>query len=202
MPGGAAFNRGNSAQTFATPAIFIAAVLTKLEIPEFMFDYAASAENTVALCYWDQATDALQQTNEDWLFAVQQPYRTGWGWLNPPFAAIEPWAAQMAALKTAGGQGAFLVPAAVGSNWWRDYVHGIARVLLLNGRIPFDPEKPHWGYPKDCALCLYDSQQEPGYEVWTWLEDVPADALKAHKELCKNVRVAEKRVKQTLEQAG
>ena len=58
---------------------------------------------------------------------------------------------------------AFLVPAAVGSNWFRDYVDGKALVLLLNGRLSFDGAGP---YPKDCILCLYGI--EPGYEVWSW----------------------------------
>lgn len=192
MPGGASFNRGNSAQNFATPRIFGAAVLEKLGIEDFMFDFAANSENAVSLCYWDKQTDALKQTDEDWLFAVQQPYRSGWGWLNPPFDDIEPWAEKMTVLRDKSGSCAFLVPAAVGSNWWRDYTHGVAYVLLINGRIPFDPLKPHWGYPKDCALCLYSPEREPGYEVWSWLQDVPEDLLAAHKAACTEARAREK----------
>lgn len=202
MPGGAAFNRGGSSQTFATPRIFGAAVMQKLDIEAFMFDFAADANNSVATCYWDEEANALAQSHEDWLFQVVQPACTGWGWLNPPFDDIDPWAAYMATLKDNGGSAAFLVPAAVGSNWWRDYVHGIAYVLFVNGRIPFDPVRPHWGYPKDCALCLYSSERDPGYEVWSWKHMVPEELMAAHQAACTTARLAEKAAKRAaLEQA-
>jgi hypothetical protein len=74
-----------------------------------------------------------------------------------------------------------LIPAGVGSNWWRDYVHNKAMVLLLNGRITFGgcPPNPKTGkvdaYPKDCALLLYSPENkfyidhgDAAYDVWSW----------------------------------
>ena len=187
MPGGAAFNRGHSHQGYATPEVLIAAVRTRLGIGTFTFDFAADKSNTVAPAFWTQEVDSLQQPLGRWYTRLNG----GWGWLNPPFDDIAPWAAACAGVRTLGGQVAFLVPAAVGSNWWRDHVHNQALVLLVNGRIPFDPERPHWGYPKDCALCVFAPQEDPGYEVWTWLESVPADVLAAHKARCAEARAAE-----------
>lgn len=197
MSPGAAHNRHRSVSNVATPAIFIAATLRKLGIPEFTFDFAAEASNTVAACYWDKETNSLAQPSEDWLAMVQQPYMEtpGWGWLNPPFSDIQPWAWYMARLRDDGGRCAFLVPAAVGSAWWVEHVHGLAKVLLLNGRIPFDPEKPHWGYPKDMTLCLYSPELEPEYDVWRWESDVPAEMLAAHKAACTKARAREKQEK-------
>jgi hypothetical protein len=60
---------------------------------------------------------------------------------------------------------ALLVPASVGSNWYRDYVDRYAYVLFLNGRIDFIPGEP---YPKDCMLVLYGYSNKPGNRVWTW----------------------------------
>ena len=57
----------------------------------------------------------------------------------------------------------FLVPAAVGSNWFRGYVHKKALVLFLNGRLSFDGKAP---YPKDCLLAVYGVKA--GYDVWKW----------------------------------
>lgn len=191
MPGGAGHHRGASKQDFATPEIFVAAALVKLGIAEFMFDFAADAGNAVCSCYWDAAVDSLRQPRERWLEMVVQEVEAGWGWLNPPFDRIAKWAAAMAALREDEGRCAFLVPAAVGSRWWADSVHGTARVLLLQGRIPFDPSKPHWGYPKDMALCLYSPTVNAAYELWDWRQDVPAELMAAHKSACQATRAAE-----------
>lgn len=198
MPGGAGHNRGNSQQNFATPRIFGAAVLQRLNIDQFAHDFAASSENAVANCYWDEELNSLSRTPERWRMALTAPdIENAWGWLNPPFDKIAPWAKACAALKETAGQIAFLVPAAVGSNWWHDYVHGRALVLFLNGRIPFDPKKPHWGYPKDLALCLYSATCEPSYEIWEWLFDVPTDLMAEHKQRCTEARAAEAAARKT-----
>lgn len=78
-----------------------------------------------------------------------------------------------------GADIAFLVPAAVGSNWFRDYIWGEpgVTVLYLNGRPSFDGKNP---YPKDCMLVLfhgsiYKTHSRYGNlsfqsDVWTWKE--------------------------------
>lgn len=156
-----------SKQDYATPNNFIKAVMARLDIIEFAFDFAADADNTKGAGFWTEEQDALSMSVDDWVGVL----RGGWGWLNPPFTKIGPWAKRCMETGRAGGNVAFLVPASVGSNWFRDYVDGQARVLLLNGRLAFMPDKPTWLYPKDCILALYGPHVEAaqlGYEVWTW----------------------------------
>ncbi len=145
---------GLSKQDYSTPDEFIAAVKDRLGISEFAYDLAADVGggNSKAPDWYDVGWNSL--TNP-WPELTQR-----WCWLNPPFANIAPWAKKCS---ESGMKIAFLVPAAVGSNWFRDYVDGKALVLLLNGRLSFDGIAP---YPKDTILCLYGVT--PGYEVWNW----------------------------------
>lgn len=151
---------GRSKQDYATPDDFIAAVKARLGIERFATDLAADCTNAKAARYFTEEDDSLSC---DWTLLGP-----GWHWLNPPFSNIEPWAKKCS--ETTGVNIAFLVPAAVGANWFRDHVDGKAHVLLLNGRICFDGVGP---YPKDCVLCLYGPFRN-GYEVWDWRKDVPA----------------------------
>jgi len=148
---------GRSKQDYQTPKGFLAAVKSRLGIKSFGADLAASKENTVSSWFFDLAHDAL---TSDWT------QFDGYLWLNPPFARLEPWVRRAFEQSRQGARIAVLVPAGVGSNWWRDWVHGKACVLLLNGRITFVGEKA--GYPKDCVLLLYGPDIAPGYDVWTW----------------------------------
>lgn len=160
-----------SKQNYGTPENFLTATKRRLGISAFAFDFAADAFNHKADSsdpsrknWWNERDDSLSRTSVLWA----QQVRGGWGWLNPPFTTIGPWARRCSETKLDGGQVAFLVPAAVGANWFRDHVDGHALVLLLNGRLAFMPDKPTWLYPKDCVLCLYSPSIEPGYEVWDW----------------------------------
>lgn len=148
---------GLSKQDYATPPEFIDAAKQRLGIRDFAFDLAADMWNTKAEGYFTKEQDSLSQ---NWWHAAGVNH--GWLWLNPPYADITPWAKKCS--ETTGVNIAFLVPAAVGSNWFRDYVDGKAHVLLLNGRLSFDGIAP---YPKDCILCLYGPFRN-GYEVWDW----------------------------------
>lgn len=148
--------RGHSRQDYRTPAAFLEAVKQRFGIEAFSIDLAASAENAVARRFYNEADNALMQS---WL-------SEGWAWLNPPFANIEPWVARAHVSSRVGARVAVLVPAGVGSNWWKRHVHGKACVLLLNGRLTFADESSP--YPKDCALLLYGPDVAPGYDVWTW----------------------------------
>jgi len=153
---------GRSKQDYATPPELLRAVRTLLDIDEFACDLAASAENAVCQPYYTEADDALRQP---WLVQAG-----GWNWCNPPFARLGPWV-EKAWLEQIqfGAQTAMLVPAGVGSNWWRDWVHSKAHVLLLNGRLTFVGETAP--YPKDCALLLYSPTFGPNtqdYSVWNW----------------------------------
>jgi phage N-6-adenine-methyltransferase len=152
---------GRSKQDYATPRPFLAAVKRRLGIQSFEMDLAADSTNAVCPRYLTEEMDALAT-----------PWRglwMGWAWLNPPFADIGPWARKCAETGSRRQPIAFLVPAAVGANWFRDFVDGRALVLFLNGRLKFMPDKPTWLYPKDCILALYGLP--PGYEVWNWRKE-------------------------------
>jgi phage N-6-adenine-methyltransferase len=179
---------GESIQNRRTPVAFLDAVRHKLGIREFVIDLAAEEDNAVAEQWYDKEQNAL---------TLPWAVGDGWNWLNPEFGDITPWV-QYAWKETerAGVQTAVLVPAGVGSDWWRDWVHEKAHVLLLNGRLCFihdwqhtiDPatEKEGKGpprfytqaplYPKDCCLLLYHSTWYQGaqkwYDVWDWRKEI------------------------------
>lgn len=151
---------GRSKQDYQTPSEFLEAVKSRLHIPYFECDLAASDTNAVCGVYYTERDDSLSDACS-WVLGGHK-----WCWLNPPFSNITPWV--MKACKTArvGAHVAMLVPASTGANWWRHWVDGEAHVLLLNGRITFvGAEDP---YPKDCALLLYTPHTHGGYEVWPW----------------------------------
>lgn len=155
---------GRSKQDYGTPPELLKAVRRKLGIMEFDCDLAATAENAVAD---EWAIDAFALPH--WRVGL------GWNWLNPPFAKIGPWVERAQNEANAlGAQTAVLIPAAVGSNWWRDHVHHKCMAVFLNPRVTFvgckDP------YPKDCALLLYGWPVN-GYDVWTWKEGKAAGAV-------------------------
>jgi phage N-6-adenine-methyltransferase len=160
---GAALARGKSRQDYQTPADFMKAVKRRFGAPRF--DLAASAKNAQCKSYFTKRDNALRQP---W------PRSPWYNWLNPPFGNIAPWAAKCAAESQLGARILFLVPAAVGSNWYRDNVFPYARTLLLNGRLMFVGQKDP--YPKDLILAVYDRTLDgyltevdgPGCEVWPW----------------------------------
>jgi phage N-6-adenine-methyltransferase len=155
---------GKSKQDYRTPTELISAVLRLLEIKKFDIDLAADEDNAVAKKFYGIVQNALAQ-----------PWRVGdgWNWLNPPFGRLAPWvkrAWEQSQLEDAPAQTAMLVPASVGSNYWKKYVHRKARVLMLNGRIKFVGAPQ--GYPKDCCVLLFGPGVHAGYEVWTWNKEL------------------------------
>jgi len=149
---------GCSRQDYGTPPEFLQAVKAKLRIVDFTIDLAADAANRVTDGYFDRHDDALTKSWPE----------VGWNWLNPPYSDIAPWAKRCAELRARGGSVVLLVPAGIGSNWFRDHVHGKALVLALNGRLTF--EGCTAPYPKDCILALYSPEIAPGFDVWNWRE--------------------------------
>lgn len=154
---------GSSKQDYATPHIFLDAVHAKLGIEEFGWDLAASEDNTVSpIGYYSEAQNALVK---NWTEVSK-----GWLWLNPPFSDIDPWAHKSWLSSLDGAKIALLVPASVGSNWFKKYCWNKAFVLYLNGRLAFIPDKPNWLYPKDCMLVLYNNWAV-GSDIWRWKVD-------------------------------
>lgn len=173
---------GRSRQDYGTPWEFLNRVKDLLQISHFSLDLAATRANSKGSGtrgtwdnrYYDIEYDSLKRVG-DWMTG-EGPY--DWAWLNPPFGNIAPWVKKAWHESGMGAQIAVLVPASVGSNWWRDWVHMKAEVIFLNGRITFEGETAP--FPKDCALLLYGRHRDSGdwnraddgrrmcYSVWNW----------------------------------
>jgi hypothetical protein len=177
---GASFHKGASKQDYGTPWEFINAVRTAFG--PLTFDLAATADNRKTPAYLGPGSEY----GEDALNFNWNELPLGRWWLNPPFADIKPWVAACAKLelgwRTASieqpmilprGTGIYLlVPAAVGTNYWAEYVHNRAHVYFLLPRLTFVGHTE--AYPKDCALCVYrypwviDKPDSHYYHCWRW----------------------------------
>ena len=158
---GPTINKGGSKQDYSTPKDFIEAVVSRFG--PLAFDLAASADNTKAPQYFDEEDNALSR---DW------SKLEGNLWLNPPFSDIAPWAAKCVQTQTAidvkidpSRRILFLVPASVGSDWYRFYVRDFAYVLALSPRLKFEGCED--AYPKDCILAVYGHGFR-GFDTWRW----------------------------------
>lgn len=150
---------GRSEQAVCTPIVFLQAVKLRLGIDAFTCDLAASRENTVATKFYSKRVNSLEQ-----------PWNLGgYNWLNPEYKDITPWVKKAWDESRHCAQTAVLVPASVGANWFRDYVHQKADVLFLNGRLTFIGHTQP--YPKDLVLLLYSRKNFFSYDVWTWADE-------------------------------
>ena len=156
---GAGLNRGGSAQDYATPRAFIAAV--ESEFGPLHHDLACTRGNVRCLTgYYYPEFDSLTQP-----WAKDHP--TGNLWLNPPFGNIAPWAEKCALEgRKRRGKIILLTPASVGSNWFAEHVHDVAKVYAIRPRLSFDGINP---YPKDLMISIF-SRGVPGFDVWRWDE--------------------------------
>lgn len=162
---GAANHRGQSKQDYETPKEFLVAVRCKFQISSFSIDLAADEKNAKVPVWFDEKMDSFQQ---DWTQALDG----GWGWLNPPFNNISPWATKCLDEYIQGANIMLLVPASVGSNWYKKYIHDYAITYFLNGRLSFDGKNP---FPKDCMLCVYGivpTIPVKKHYVWDWKKDL------------------------------
>ena len=162
-PSGPTIRRGHSKQDYGTPPEFIQAV--EKRFGPLIYDLACTHENCKA-----RNPVTFDSLGKGW--AELQ----GNKWLNPPFANIRPWVKKACETSYAkdfcrAGPIFVLVPASVGSNWWRDYVHEECKVYFLNGRLTFEGQTQP--FPKDCALLAYDGRMwYDGYRVWGWRKDM------------------------------
>lgn len=161
---------GKSKQDYTTPPELIQAICNRLMVPNFRLDAAASHGNAVCANYYTEAENGLERP---WL------RYSGWNWCNPPFANIYDWVAKANAESAVGAHSVVLIPASVGSDWWRECVEPFAYIVFLHGRLTFGgtPINPKTGkpdpYPKDCALLFYTPWGFRGSEIWSWRRDVP-----------------------------
>ena len=155
-------NRTTSKQDYGTPPEFLAAVRRFLGISEFALDVCADVANHASDRWYDEEADGLTQP---WALPP------GWNWLNPPFNSAGVWARRAALLKREGIKVAMLVPAAIDTIWWRDWVHDRALVIPVS-RMAFVGAKDV--FPKPLALCLYSPIEPPDYKpLWRWKQDQP-----------------------------
>jgi phage N-6-adenine-methyltransferase len=114
---------------YRTPRNFMDVI--RAEFGPLTWDLAASADNAQALQYLTETDNAL---------ALDRPWRRlgGWLWLNPPYGNIGVWAAKAAEEARHGAKILFLVPAAVGSNWYAESLHGQAGIRFLRPRLVFE----------------------------------------------------------------
>lgn len=158
--------RSGGRQDYQTPPEFISATDEVFDL-----DLAASPENAQAPRFYSHADDGLVQ-----------PWDGQCMWLNPPFGATRQWlkraAGELEALRASGRRLYVLVPAAVGANWFRDYVWGKAQVRLLSGRITF-VGMAH-GFDRDCMMLVYGPPAEQADVcIWRWAEGKLTDPIMA-----------------------
>lgn len=151
---GPTIKRGKSKQNIATPWHFIQAVEKKVG-EKFAFDLAAERHTAKAPKFFTKEDDAF---NHVWSIIP------GLIWLNPEFNNISQWALRCWYASMEQARIIMLVPASVGSNWFRDYVYRKCRVIFLNGRITFLGHTIQ--FPKDLMLCCYGFPK--GFEIWKW----------------------------------
>jgi site-specific DNA-methyltransferase (adenine-specific) len=138
---------------YHTPDDFLSVVKAEFNI---VFDLASTDENCVVPDHFTVEDNAL----------IQPWNAVGWNWLNPPYDNIAPWAKKCYEEMQRGAATLFLVPASVGSNWFRDWVYGKAEVRFLNGRLTF---KGHpTCYPKDLMLAIYEQGRPVKHCPWNW----------------------------------
>lgn len=153
---------GKSVQNVGTPIRFLDAVRELLRIQQFSIDLAACSKNNVCEPFYTKHENSLVQ---DW--SLVTGVGKGWGWLNPEFADIYPWAEKCWKESRRGACVAMLVPAAVGTQWWHDYVEGKGYAIILRSRIKFIGHDT--GFPKDLALILYAPYLAGGQTSWRWI---------------------------------
>lgn len=148
---------GSSEQTVQTDPRLIAAVVARFG--PLVVDLAAHAGNAQAPVFIPPEYNSLTYPWD------AQGLPVGNRWLNPPFENIALWAERCLCYGTQASPIFFHVPASVGSNWYRDFLHERAYLLFLNGRVKYVGHTQ--GYPKDCLIAVFG--MAPGFEVWTWL---------------------------------
>lgn len=158
---------GRSRQCYVTPLEFIRAVEARFGFLDF--DLAATDKNAKANAYFTKRHNALKQP---WICRERLRIPDWRYWLNPPYGHLSPWFRKCVDEQRRLTTGSFivLVPASVGSDWFRQYVWNQASVYFLDGRICFIPNEP---YPKDLMICLYRNvRRKVSINIWEWQKNI------------------------------
>lgn len=149
---------GRSKQDYGTPRVFLDAV--EQRFGELNIDLAAHEGNRVTSSYFgpggiypDSLSDECDWSNHGGVL-----------WLNPEFGNIAPWAEKCAANRNRSDWILFLVPASIGTDWFKEHVQHKSIVLGLSPRMSFDGKN---AYPKDLMLCCYGFGLS-GFDTWRW----------------------------------
>ncbi len=126
---------------YRTDPAFMAVIKEKYKI---IGDLAADENNFQTSLYLTEKEDSLSVDWKEFYDICANSEGEGWLWLNPPYDNIGKWAAKCALSMAQGVKILFLVPAGVGSNWYRKYVEDFSCVEFLNGRLVFE-----FLYPED-----------------------------------------------------
>lgn len=162
-------------QTYRTPPTFLAALCRRLGKQHVDFDLACSPHNCVGVSggFVYPAVDALTQ---DWS-EVALAFEDGLSFCNPEFAQSGAFAAKAAAhAPSRGHRMVLLVPVALGTRWWKQYVH-MQAVVLSVGRMKFllpDGTPMATAINRDVATLVYGAAPENlgcGKSGWYPLED-------------------------------
>jgi phage N-6-adenine-methyltransferase len=156
---------GRSEQTVGTPWSLVHAVEKRWGGHKMDFDLAALPSNAKAARFFTPNDDALTKA---WSKIEGLPKKDARLWLNNPYSNNAVWVGKSALFskttfcKLTGARVFQLLPAAVGSNWWAEYVHKRAAVYFIRPRVKFNGHRA--GYPKDLALLVWGDK--PGYHTW------------------------------------
>lgn len=132
-------------QDTATPPMLINAILSQLGT--ITWDLAASRWNKVCRNYVskDEGVDSL-------CLPWHQLVEEGIGYINPPYAFMEPWAAKCYMESLAGANLVMLSISARDTDWYRRWVLGNCLQIDLNGRLVFID--PLTGLPHATQKCV------------------------------------------------
>jgi len=153
-------------QDYGTPKRFMEMAQRRFGV--ITHDLAAHSKNFKCDSYF-----SLEKKQD----SMQLPWPKGLNWLNPPYSA-RPWSPYSIthwskrckeASRIDGVEILFLVPAGVGSNWFRDNVFGHCDIYFLNGRVVFDGTDD--GITIDLMLCHYCIKENYSVSVWDWRKD-------------------------------
>ncbi len=151
-------------QDYQTPPQFTEAIAKRFG--RATFDLAATEGQQIvgASEYFTPEVDSLKQS---WANLGTKPGpKPRVVFLNPPFSKIAPWAGKLTSeCRWLQRWTLMLVPASVGSEWYRKHVHGKALVLGLSPRLTFVGERTP--YPKDLMLVCVGFGAV-GFDTWRW----------------------------------
>jgi hypothetical protein len=151
---------GKSFQDVGTPREFLNAV--EKRFGDIMWDLAAHEGNSVAASgFYGPGSGFGENAFKEIWHSIP-----GLLWLNPPFENIKEWAMRAAAESGHGARILMLIPAAIGTNYFKEWIWPFARIYALSPRLTFVGHTQ--SYPKDLILCEYSRDVVPALECWRW----------------------------------